>query len=212
MVRPVIILIGGGSGSGKTTLAEEIKDALKGEDIEITIISMDRFYIGLEEMERKGIGRNFDDPRSLNWEELKETLKEVRKGKKDIILPVYSFIEHRRIGMEKVRIGDVIILEGIWALLKKEILEMADLRIYVDTPADIRLSRRVRRDILERGRDVNGVVKQYIEQVRPMHYKYVEPTKEDADIIIPGKEVLGEKKYNKAVELIVGYIKKRLEQ
>lgn len=212
MMKPVVILIGGGSGSGKTTLAEEIKDALKGEHIETTIISMDRFYTGLEEMERKGIGRNFDDPRSLNWEELKKTLEEIKVGKKEIILPVYSFIEHKRVGKERVRIGDVVILEGIWALLKREILEMADLKIYVDTPADIRLSRRVRRDILERGRDVDGVIKQYIEQVRPMHYKYVEPTKEDADIIVPGKEVLGEKKYNKAVELIVGYIKKKLER
>ncbi len=207
MGRRIIILIGGGSGSGKTTFANNIKKILESYGISTTIIGMDRFYIGLEAMKKIGLEDNFDDPRSLDWIELKQCLEKIRGGANKITVPKYNYKIHERDGYEELNIGDVVIMEGLWALLKNEILNYADLSIYLDIDPDIRFIRRVKRDLIERGRDIEEVIERFMKYVKPMHEKYVEPTKNKADILVPGGGL-----NEKAAEVIAYWVINKIKE
>jgi uridine kinase len=183
--RPLIIGMAGGSGSGKTTIAEAVVSAV-GEDL-VALIQHDQYYrvqadIPFEERARV----NFDHPDSLETELLVRHIEELRSGG-SIQRPVYDFSTHTRRTDETVRVDAerVIIIEGILVLAEPELRELMDLRIYVDTAADLRLMRRLRRDIIERGRTVDSVLNQYLRTVRPMHLQFVEPSKRYADLIVP---------------------------
>ncbi len=182
MERPIIILIGGGTASGKTTIAEKIKEIVK----EALILNLDNYYkknwdIPFEE--RKKI--NYDHPNAFEWELFKEHVKKLLNWK-PIDVPIYDFKLHmRKKETRHVEPSKVIIIDGIFALYDDEIRELADIKIYVDTPDDIRFIRRLTRDIKERGRTMDSVIEQYLSTVRPMHIKFVEPTKKFADVIIP---------------------------
>jgi uridine kinase len=180
----LIIGIAGGTGSGKTTVVNQILNELPAD--EVCVISQDSYYRqtqNLSYQERTKI--NFDHPKAIDFELLVEHLKELKKGEL-IKQPVYSFVTHNR--TEDVLITHpkkVVIVEGILIFNNRELRELFDIKIFVHADADERLIRRVRRDIEERGRDINEVLTRYQNTLKPMHQQFIEPTKNYADIIIP---------------------------
>ena len=182
--RPVFIGIAGGTGSGKTTVARSIYDRVGPTRIEW--IPHDSYYrdnSALSPAERAMV--NYDHPDSLETELLADHLDQLADGKV-VEVPIYDFAAHSR-SVETIRVEPkrVIIVEGILVLVEKELRERIDIRLFVDTPPDIRFIRRMLRDVNERGRTVDSVVRQYTETVRPMHEEFVEPSKRHADLIIP---------------------------
>lgn len=186
MKNTFIIGIAGGSGSGKSTFARKIQEHFPQD---VAYISCDNYYhkhddIPLE-MRKK---LNYDTPEAIEFSLMCEQIKAL-KNNEDILSPSYNFSLHTR-NKEPVIIKakPVIIIDGILIFTNPELREMMDMKIYVETDADERILRRVMRDVYKRGRDLNGIVDQYLNTVKPMHNKYVEPTKAYADIIINGGE------------------------
>jgi uridine kinase len=185
MKAPVIIGIAGGTGSGKTTVARAIYDQVGKDRIEwISHDSYYRNFDGLSAEERHKI--NFDHPDSLETELLVRHLDVLVKGS-SVDVPVYDFTTHSRKldETQHVMARKVLIVEGILILAEPELRKRVDIKLYVDTPADIRFVRRLMRDIRSRGRSLESVVEQYVTTVRPMHEEFVEPSKRYADLIIP---------------------------
>lgn len=184
MKTPVIIGIAGGTGSGKTTVARAIYDRVGKDRIEW--ISHDSYYRSFDELtpeERHRI--NFDHPDSLESELLARHLDVLRKGS-SVDVPLYDFASFsRKQETQHVEPRKVIIVEGILVLAEPELRKRIDIKLFVDTPADIRFVRRLVRDIKSRGRSLESVVEQYLNTVRPMHEEFVEPSKRHADLIIP---------------------------
>jgi uridine kinase len=184
-VKPVIIGIAGGTGSGKTTVARAIYDRVGKDRIEwISHDSYYRNFDGLSPEERTRI--NFDHPDSLETELLIRQVDVLCKGS-SVDVPVYDFATHSRRLEDTQRVlpRKVIILEGILVLAEAELRKRIDIKLFVDTPADIRFLRRLTRDIESRGRSGQSVIDQYMTTVRPMHEEFVEPSKRHADLIIP---------------------------
>ncbi len=182
--EPVIIGIAGGTGSGKSTFTNRIKD-LYGD--RVSVLYHDSYYRAQDERpleERMKV--NYDHPDSLETELLLEHLKKLKAGEA-IDSPVYDYTQHNR-SKETVRIEprDVILLEGILVLADAKLRKLLDIKIFVDTDADERILRRVRRDTLERGRSIQSIIDQYLATVKPMHNKYVEPSKAYADLVVNG--------------------------
>ena len=181
---PKIVGIAGGTGSGKTTLARKIREGL-GEAS--NLIQFDWYYRDLSYLPLKDREEvNFDHPSSLESELLVEHLKQLKSGHA-IDVPLYDFKTHSRVQDETIHIEPlpVIVVEGILLFCFEPLREMLDIKVFVDTDADIRVFRRIRRDMRERGRDFNSIRKQYYKTVRPMHLEFVEPSKRYADVIIP---------------------------
>ena len=182
--KPIIIGVAGGTGSGKTTVSQAILDRV-GRD-RIAYLQHDCYYKDRSHLppeERAKI--NFDHPDALETELLVQHLKELRDGH-PIGVPVYDFTTHTRTSQtQRVELCPVILVEGILIFADDALRGMMDVKIYVDTDADIRFIRRLERDITERGRTVRSVIDQYLATVRPMHLEFVEPSKRYADVIIP---------------------------
>lgn len=180
----MIIGICGGTGSGKTTIARKIVEAVGKENV--ILVEQDSYYRNLADMpldERHQA--NFDHPDSIDSEMLVNHLKRL-KGGHSIEMPIYDFKTHTRSDKtEHIEPKPVVIVEGILIFSESRVLDLLDVRIFVDTPDDIRFIRRLRRDIVDRGRTVESVIAQYYATVRPMHFEFVEPSKRNADIIIP---------------------------
>jgi len=180
--NPIIIGIAGGTGSGKSTFTDRIKNRF-GNDV--TIIYHDNYYRAHDEIsfeERKII--NYDHPDSLETELLLEHLQALKKGEM-IECPVYDFSQHNRSkSTVKISPSSIIILEGILIMADDRLRKLLDIKIFVDADADERILRRVRRDMVERGRDIDNIMEQYLTTVKPMHYLYVEPTRHYADLVI----------------------------
>lgn len=183
-MKPIIIGVAGGTGSGKTTVSEAILERVGRE--RITYIQHDSYYKDLSHLpleERHRI--NFDHPDALDTNLLVEQLKRLQAGSPAEV-PIYDFTTHRRRKeTRRVEPRRVTLVEGILIFADKALRELMDVKIFVDTDADIRFIRRLQRDITERGRTVESVMRQYLETVRPMHLEFVEPSKRYADIIIP---------------------------
>ncbi|XP_045836184.1 uridine-cytidine kinase-like 1 isoform X6 [Meles meles] len=200
--------LGGGSASGKTTVARMIIEAL---DVPwVVLLSMDSFYKVLTTQQQEQAARNnfnFDHPDAFDFDLIVSTLKKLKQGK-SVQVPVYDFTTHSRKKDWKTLYGaNVIIFEGIMAFADKALLELLDMKIFVDTDSDIRLVRRLRRDISERGRDIEGVIKQYNKFVKPAFDQYIQPTMRVADIVVPwgsGNTV--------AIDLIVQHMHSQLEE
>jgi uridine kinase len=205
-VKPFLIGIAGGTGSGKTTVARRIFDSLRLDSA--VFIEHDAYYRDLAHLsleERAAV--NFDHPDSLDNELLVDHLGALL-DRRTIEKPVYDFARHTRAG-ETVRVHprDVILVDGILLFAEPRLRELFDLRIFVDTDADVRFIRRLRRDLEERGRSLDSVIDQYLGTVRPMHYEFVEPTKRWADVIIPrgGENRAG-------IEVVAARIRERLAE
>jgi uridine kinase len=201
----ILVGVAGGTGSGKTTIAQEICRSL-GSDTAV-LVEQDSYYLDLGPhpvAERAGF--NFDHPSAFDWQLLKEQIGELKSGR-PIHRPVYDYRTHTRaqhgILLEP---RPVVILEGILILGDPDLRRLMDLKIFIDAAADIRLLRRLQRDIRERGRSLESVADQYLSTVRPMHEKYVQPCAKHADIIIPEGGCSP-----KAVAAVVGGIRALLE-
>lgn len=200
----LIIGIAGGTGSGKTTVVHQIMNELP--DTEVGVISQDSYYkknSHLSYEERSHI--NFDHPRAIDFDLLVAHLKDLKLGNL-VEQPVYSFVTHDRTDdIILTHPRKVMIVEGILILTNPELREMFDIKVYVHADSDERLIRRLKRDIAERGRDMNEVVNRYQNTLKPMHEQFIEPTKNFADIIIPND------KYNTvAIEVVRAVIKQRI--
>lgn len=180
---PVIIGIAGGTGSGKTTLARRVQEGVGERSL---LLQHDWYYRDMADKSAEERSRiNFDHPDSLDNELLIEHLDTLRAGK-SVEVPRYDFTTHSRLDETlPMKARPVIVVEGILLFAVPDLRECFDIKLYVDTDADIRVFRRIRRDIRERGRDFESIRKQYYETVRPMHLEFVEPSKRWADLIVP---------------------------
>ena len=201
----LVIGIAGGTGSGKTTLMKNLIEEFS--DV-VTVISHDNYYKRHDELPyEERCKLNYDEPAALETDLMARHLDALRRGEA-IDCPVYDFSEHNR-SDETIRIvpKKVIIVEGILIFENEELRNLMDVRIFVDTDADVRLCRRIKRDVTKRGRTLESVLTQYQTTVKPMHEKYVEPSKKFADIIVPegGKNLV-------ALDMIMGRIRRHLEE
>ena len=202
----MIIGICGGTGSGKTTIARKIVQDVGA--VNVVLVEQDSYYRNLADMpldERHQA--NFDHPDSIDSEMLVNHLKRLKSGQ-SIKMPVYDFKSHVRSNeYNHIDPKPVVIVEGILIFAEPRVLSLLDVRIFVDTPDDIRFIRRLQRDINERGRTVDSVIAQYFTTVRPMHFEFVEPSKRYADVIIPegGQTDVG-------IEFICGLVREKLRR
>jgi uridine kinase len=184
MARRILIGIAGGSGSGKTLVARNIVRDL-GSD-RVVIIDQDSYYRNLDDIPlRDREVRNFDHPDAFDNDLLKQHVRRLLEGHA-IEQPIYDYAEHRRLD-ETRHVGEhvVTVLEGILIFVDPELRGLMDIKLFVDADPDVRFIRRLRRDLVERGRSVDSIIRQYEESVRPMHLQFVEPSKRHADVIIP---------------------------
>jgi uridine kinase len=205
-MNPLVIGIAGGSGSGKTSVTNAIVKEL--DPNRVVVIQHDSYYRDLTTYGNLTPDRiNFDHPDSLETVLLIKHIGELKSGK-PIDQPMYNFATHRR--MESTRRldpCDIIIIDGILIFVDEALRNLMDIRIYVDTDADERLVRRIRRDLLERGRSVESVMQQYMQTVKPMHLQFVEPSKHWADVIIPRGAENGV-----AIDMVVAKVKMLLRE
>ncbi|MGN0049722.1 MAG: uridine kinase [Prevotella sp.] len=197
-----IIGVAGGTGSGKTTVVKKIVEALPPHYV--AVVPLDSYYNDTSDMtdaERKAI--NFDHPDAFDWELLNKHVRQLKAGEA-VEQPTYSYILSNRLP-ETVHVEPkpVILIEGIMTLVNKELRDMMDIRIFVDTDSDERLIRNIQRDVVERGRTVDMVIDRYMKVLKPMHEQFIEPSKKYADIIIP---LGGENKTG--INIIKTYIEK----
>ena len=201
----LVIGIAGGTGSGKTTLMKNIINRFSGR---VTVLSHDNYYKRRDELTyEQRCAINYDEPDALETDLMARHLDTLRRGK-SIDCPVYDFSQHNR-SSETVRIDpkNVIIVEGILIFENEPLRDLMDIKIFVDTDADVRLCRRIKRDVNKRGRTLESVLLQYQQTVKPMHEKYVEPSKKYADIVVPegGKNMV-------ALDMIMLRIQKHLDE
>lgn len=202
----MIIGISGGTGSGKTTVANRILQSVSAS--EVVFIQQDSYYRNVEDLplDYRRVA-NFDHPDALDNDLLVQHVRMLKAGE-GIDLPIYDFkTNSRRNETRRVEPKPIVIVEGILIFVDPRLLELMDMKVFVDTPDDVRFIRRLRRDIAERGRTVESVIEQYLATVRPMHMQFVEPSKRYADVIIPegGHNVV-------SIDLISGKIRERLAQ
>jgi uridine kinase len=200
----MIIGISGGTGSGKTTVANRILESVSAS--EVVFIQQDSYYRNLEDLplDYRQIA-NFDHPDALDNDLLIDHIRKLRAGEA-IELPLYDFRTNSRLNeTRRVEPKPIVIVEGILIFADARLLEQMDIKVFVDTPDDIRFIRRLRRDVAERGRTVESVIEQYLVTVRPMHMQFVEPSKRQADVIIPegGHNLV-------SIDLLSGKIRERL--
>lgn len=202
----LIVGIAGGTGSGKTTVVQNILSQLPSE--EVIVISQDNYYKDsghLPFSEREKI--NFDHPRSIDFDLLVSDLKKIRKGE-TIEQPLYSFLTHSRKDETLITPPkSVVIVEGILVFTDPELRDLFDLKVFVHADSDERLIRRIKRDIKERGRDLDEVILRYKKTLKPMHEQFIEPSKSFADIIIPNER----KKNHAAIEVLTTVIENSIK-
>jgi uridine kinase len=180
----VVLGVAGGTGSGKTSVAQSILAAVGRE--RLAFLSQDSYYRDVAwEHDAQLLAHNFDHPASIDAPLLVTHLRSLRRGEA-VEVPVYDFVRHRRRAeTARVEPRPVVLVEGILLFVEPAVRGLLDFKIYVDTDPDVRLVRRLRRDIAERGRSMEDVLRQYLETVRPMHLEFVEPSKRWADVIVP---------------------------
>ena len=182
--RPYLIGVAGGSNSGKTTIAERLADVIGTE--ELSLIRLDSYYITMrDEPIEVRAAVNYDHPDAFDWDLLYRHLQRLTAGE-SVQVPVYDYtIYDRTDEFELVVPGKVVIVEGILVLWEPRLRGMLDLKVFVDTPADLRVIRRLQRDVAERGRTQESILDQYLTTVRPSHEQFIEPSKRYADVIVP---------------------------
>ncbi len=203
-MKPLVIGIAGGSGSGKSTVARNVAAALG--DASVAFLDMDAYYLDHSHLaleERRKV--NWDHPNAFDWDDLVRHLGQLAGGQA-IDKPVYDYVTHTR-SSDTVRIppADVVVIDGILLFSEARVRDLCDVKVFVDADADVRLIRRIRRDMAKRGRPLAEILEQYLSTVQPMHLEFVEPSKRYADVIVPrgGRNPV-------AIELIVAQITRRL--
>ena len=203
-MKPLIIGIAGGSGSGKSTVARNVARQLGAESV--AFIDMDAYYLNFAHLsfdERRRM--NWDHPDAFDWDLLLEHLRRLGDGE-PVEKPVYDFVSHTR-SAERVRVppAQVVVVDGILLFTDARVRELCDVKVFVDAEPDIRLIRRIKRDMTKRGRPLEAILDQYVSTVQPMHFQFVEPTKRYADVIVPrgGHNSV-------AIEMIVAKIQRRI--
>lgn len=184
MKEAFVIGIAGGSGSGKSTFAQRLKERFPGD---IALVSCDNYYLARHDMpmEQRKL-QNYDSPEAFEFDLMIRQITALKRGE-DVLCPVYDFTQHDRSDkVITIQAKPIVLIDGILIFVEEKLRELMDMKIYVETDADERILRRVRRDMVERGRDLDGIIAQYLATVKPMHNAYVEPTKAYADIIING--------------------------
>ena len=183
----LIVGIAGGTGCGKTTVVEQITSALPKN--KVVVISQDSYYHDLSHLSKKERSTvNFDHPDAIDFDLLIEQLGQLRKGE-TIQMPVYSFVEETRLAKTiTVAPKQILLVEGILVLNNKKLRALFDIKLFIDADADVRLIRRLKRDMQERGHNLEKVLKRYLSAAKPMHKQFVEPSKEYADFIIPNND------------------------
>ena len=205
-MKPLIIGVAGGTGSGKSTVARNVAQALHTESV--AFIDMDAYYLNFAQLpiaERRKI--NWDHPETFDWELLVGQLVRLASGE-SIEKPVYDFVSHTRSDRTVVvPPAQVVVVDGILLFSDARVRDLCDVKVFVDADPDIRLIRRIRRDMAKRGRPLDEILDQYVTTVQPMHLQFVEPTKRYADVIVPrgGHNAI-------AVEMIVAKIQRRIAQ
>lgn len=182
--RPYLIGVAGGSNSGKTTIAERLAELIGSEHL--SLIRLDSYYISRSDQPiEERAAANYDHPDAFDWELLNDHLAALTAGG-TVDVPVYDYTIHDRSDrVDAVTAARVIVVEGILVLWEPRLRERFDLKIFVDTPADLRIIRRLRRDVAERGRTPESILDQYLTTVRPSHELFIEPSKRYADVIVP---------------------------
>ncbi len=182
--KPIVFGVAGGTASGKTTVARAILEAVGAE--QIAYLPHDAYYRDMPHLSfEERTHQNYDHPDSLETKLLIKHIKKLLHGQ-PVDVPVYDFTTHRRTEESAlVEPSPIVLVDGILIFTKRKLRELMDIKVYVDTDPDVRFIRRLERDIQERGRSLDSVVAQYMETVRPMHMKFVEPSKRHADVIIP---------------------------
>lgn len=205
-MSPLVVGIAGGTASGKTTVARKIWERLK--DSRVAFLDQDSYYRDLSDMSfEERLEVNFDHPDAFDSDLLVSHLRELKAGRA-IKKPKYSFVNCvREAETVPIEPGDAIIVEGILVLGIEPVRKELDVKVFVDADGDVRIVRRLQRDIKERGRDFDTIVNQYFKSVRPMHYGFVEPSKRWADVIIPHGA-----NNDVAIDMVVGAIKERLRR
>lgn len=204
-MKPLIIGVAGGSGSGKSTVARNVAAALG--EASVAFLDMDAYYVDHAHLpfeERRTI--NWDHPNAFDWDLLVKQLADLADGRA-IDKPVYDFHGHVRSDVVvRVPPADVIVIDGILLFVDPRVRDLCDVKVFVDADADIRLIRRIRRDMAKRGRPLDEILEQYVSTVQPMHLEFVEPSKRYADVIVPrgGHNPV-------AIEMIVAKIARRLQ-
>ncbi|GLC28050.1 uridine kinase [Roseisolibacter agri] len=209
MTKPLVIGIAGGTGSGKSTVARRVAEALTaGESAaSVAFVDMDAYYRHFADLpmsERRRV--NWDHPDAFDLDLFVDHLGRLSRGEA-IQKPVYDFVEHLRApDVVHIAPADVVVIDGILLFVDERVRELCDVKVYVDADADVRLIRRLRRDIVKRGRPFDEILEQYLSTVRPMHQQFVEPSKRYADVIVPrgGHNAV-------AIEMIVAKIQRRLQ-
>jgi uridine kinase len=182
--KPFVIGVAGGSGSGKSTVTREVLASI-GPDM-AAVVMQDDYYLDQSHLSPEDRHKtNYDHPDAFDWPLLMQHVQAMCRGE-PIDMPVYDFTAHNRSKKTTLfKPAPVIVIEGLFALFDANLCKMMSLKIFVDTAADVRFIRRLERDIAERGRSVESVIKQYLDTVRPMHKQFIEPTKRHADVIFP---------------------------
>jgi uridine kinase len=203
-MKPLVIGVTGGSGSGKSTVSRNVAQSLPNRSV--AFIDMDAYYLNYAHLpleERRKI--NWDHPDAFDWELLVSQLTRLASGE-SIEKPVYDFVEHVRSAKTvMVPPAEVVVVDGILLFVDRRIRELCDVKVFVDADADTRLIRRLKRDMVKRGRPLEEILEQYLSTVQPMHLEFVEPSKRYADVIVPrgGHNAV-------AIEMIVAKIERRL--
>ena len=182
--KPFLIGVAGGSSSGKTTVAERLAE-LAGE-AHLALLKLDAYYVPLDDVPREERESfDYDHPDAFDWALLNDHIAALVAGA-PVPVPVYDYVEYTRSGdVRVVHPAQIVVVEGILVLWEPTLRERFDLKVFVDTDADVRLIRRLRRDVAERGRTTESVIEQYLATVRPAHEQFIEPSKRYADVIVP---------------------------
>jgi uridine kinase len=182
--KPFLIGVAGGSSSGKTTVAERLAE-LAGE-AHLALLKLDSYYVPLDDLPREERDAfDYDHPDAFDWALLNDHIAALVAGA-PVPVPVYDYVEYTRSGdVRVVHPAQIVVVEGILVLWEPTMRERFDLKVFVDTDADVRLIRRLRRDVAERGRTTESVIEQYLATVRPAHEQFIEPSKRYADVIVP---------------------------
>jgi len=181
----IVIGITGGSASGKTLIAHKIAKFLEEKNKEVTLVSQDHFYKSVPHGTDIST-YNFDDPNALDLDELHQAVSILKYGR-NVLIPTYNFKIHQRDGQQEIKTARIIIVEGIFVFNNSRLRDLFDLKIFVDASSEVRLLRRIERDIAERGRDISSIKKQYLAFVKPAYRTYIKSTKQYADITIPNE-------------------------